>query len=136
MTDRDRLIANDAGAVLNRADHRARILPRAFETHQRRADADHVSRGGEQPLDPARLRRRDFDDGFSGFDRDQRLIDVDVLAGGHAPFYELGLLQPFSEIGETKDIHDASITCRTPSIMRSTLGIYCLSNFASGTTTS
>ena len=83
-----------------------------------------------------RPRRWDFDDRLGGFNGHERLIDCDVLAGGDAPFDEFGLLQPLSEIGKTKDVHDASITCRTPSTMRSTLGIYCFSNFASGTTTS
>ena len=51
------------------------------------------------------LRRGDFHHRLFGLDRDQRLIDDDVVALGDVPGDDLRLLQAFAEIGKVERAH-------------------------------
>jgi hypothetical protein len=123
MRERNRFVANYGGTALNGADNGASVFTSAFKADQRRADADHLAFGAEKTLDAPCARRGNFDDGLGSLDGYERLVDFDILARGHAPLDEFRLLQSFSKIWESKYIHACSITLRTPSMMRSTLGI-------------
>jgi hypothetical protein len=45
------------------------------------------------------MRRGDVDHRFVGFNRHQRLIGDDMIAGGDVPGDDLSFLQAFAEIG-------------------------------------
>ena len=76
------------------------------EIDERRADLDALARLGEQPRDPARLRRGHLDHRLLGLDRDERLIGDDMVAFRDMPGDDLGLLQPFAEIGQREGAHE------------------------------
>ena len=112
------------------------FLARAIEPDQRRSDVDNFANLGEQPLDTRRVGRRNLDHRLRGLHRQQRIVDRHGLAGLHAPFDDFGFLQSLAEVRELENLHHPSMTFRTASAIRATLGIYCISRRDSGTTTS
>ena len=71
----------------------------ALETDERRADVNYIANLGEQALDSPRDGRGYFDESLGCLDRDQRLVDGDVLPQLHTPFHEFRLLQALAEVG-------------------------------------
>jgi hypothetical protein len=70
-----------------------------LEFYQRIAHAQARTRLDQQPSDMTGVRRGYVDHRFVGFDRHQRLIGDDMIAGGDVPDDDLGFLQAFAEIG-------------------------------------
>jgi hypothetical protein len=76
-----------------------------LEFEQRCAHLHALSRLDQQLGDVARLRRGHFHNRLFGLDRDQWLIDDDVVAFGDVPTDNLGLLQPFTKIRQGERAH-------------------------------
>ena len=87
------------------------------------ADRDDVAGLAVQRRDAARIGRRDFHHRLVGFDRDERLIDHDVVADGDVPVDDFDFVQAFAEIGEVEDLHEKLTTRRAASTICFSLGI-------------
>jgi hypothetical protein len=70
-----------------------------LEFDQRIAHAQARTRLDQHPSDMTGVRRGDVDHRFVGFNRHQRLIGDDMIAGGDVPGDDLSFLQAFAEIG-------------------------------------
>jgi hypothetical protein len=92
--------------LLQFADNGSKVRVRArFEFHEGRTNLDPLALPGNKPRDMARLRRGNFDDGLFGLDRDQRLVDDNVIAFGDMPLHDFSFLKPFAEVGEAEQRH-------------------------------
>ena len=101
----DRRIVHDLLARGHVADHRASVLARPLEADERRAEVHDVARASEELLDLARPRRGNLDHRLRGLDGDERLVGLDVVAGGDVPLDDLGLLQSFAQVGQLECFH-------------------------------
>ena len=137
-TDRGRCVLLQLVADRDRAHHGAgvAVFAAALEADQRRADMHDLAGLAEQFLDPPLLRRRDIDDGLGRLHRHHLLVGLDFVTDRDVPLDDLRFLQPLAQIRQFEDFHDASMVFLTASTMRATLGRYCDSSRASGTTTS
>ena len=89
------------------ADHGAGILLGALgKLDQRRADFHEITLGPEQPRDAAAPRRRHFNHGLVGLDRDERLVRNHVIPLVHVPGDDLGLLETFAKIRQHELSHE------------------------------
>ena len=61
---------------------------------------------------------KEFDHGLFGLDRNQGLIDDDMIALGYVPSDDLGFFQPFAEIRKVERDHVKAIARRTAASMR------------------
>ncbi len=108
--------ADDGAAIL--------LLRRAIvELGELLADGDDVAGLAVQRRDAARIGRGHFDHGLVGFDRDERLIDDDVVADGDVPVDDLDFVQAFAEIGEVENLHEKLTTRRAASTICFSLGM-------------
>ena len=67
---------------------------------QRSADLHKIAFAAEQAGDAAALRGRHLDNGLVGLDRNERLVDDDVIALIHMPADDLRFLEAFAKIGK------------------------------------
>ena len=88
------------------ADHGASILLGALgKLDQRSTNFHQITFGPEHPCDAATPRRRHFNHGLVGLDRDKRLIRNHVIPFVHVPGHDLGLFEAFAEIGQQELPH-------------------------------
>ena len=87
----------------------------AADGDQRHADAEHRAGLGVQPRDHAGGRARDVDRGLGGLDRDDLLVDLDLVTHGDVPGHDLGLGQPLAEVGQREDVRRGAHP-RTPEV--------------------
>ena len=108
---RGRRVGNHAFADLDLADNTAGIgIISAFKAHQRRADMGDVVFVTEQTQNFPRVGRGNIDDRLGRFDRHQRLVLHDRIAGLDVPVHDFGVLQAFAEVREFENSHDCLVT--------------------------
>jgi hypothetical protein len=88
------------------ADDRTRLAMRPLFKRQQRSPNPHpVARLCEQLRDMAGVRRGNLHHRFFRFDRQERLVGDDMIARGHVPRNDLGLLKTFTKVRKTEDRH-------------------------------
>ena len=87
-------------ADLDFADDGAGVcIVTAFECDERRADVRDVMDVAVEARDAAGVGGGNVDDRLGGLDRQQRLVELDLVAGLDVPFDDFRFLQAFAEIG-------------------------------------
>ena len=88
------------------ADHRAAVRRLGLdEIDQHRADRQNIAGCAVETRNRTGRGRRQLDHGLVGLDRRQGLVGDHVVADGHVPGHQLGLLQAFAEIRELEAGH-------------------------------
>ena len=93
-----------AGGV-RRGAHRAGGVgrsgrPGGRDRQQWRPDGQQLARLAVQLVHPPGVRARQVHGGLGGLDRDDDLVDDDVVTDGDVPLHDLGLGQPLAEVGQ------------------------------------